>query len=163
MTKSGAMKGRNMQVREEGGGGGERDVQGRSGRRSGGRSGAIGDVTKSRATKGRNMQVAGGQGPQAPAPLDGPRPLAGPMPPRRLPHARNRPSDGWPQSAPVPCPIPRPPQAICAACVYLSCRNLGNPRTFREITAILPNEVRCTAHNSMCKISKKVKEHRMRT
>ncbi|GAX80482.1 hypothetical protein CEUSTIGMA_g7920.t1 [Chlamydomonas eustigma] len=32
-------------------------------------------------------------------------------------------------------------QAVAAGCLYLACRTEGNPRTFKEITAVLPSEV----------------------
>lgn len=32
-------------------------------------------------------------------------------------------------------------QAVCAGCIYLACRQENNPRTFREITQVLPPNV----------------------
>ncbi len=34
------------------------------------------------------------------------------------------------------------PQAICAACIYLACRQSNTPRLFKEITAVMPASVR---------------------
>eukprot|EP00983_Pelagomonas_calceolata_P046467 1140190-Pelagomonas_calceolata.AAC.5 len=40
---------------------------------------------------------------------------------------------------------PPPLHAICAACLYMACRQNNVPRSFKEITAVMPAEVSVAA------------------